>query len=99
MSAPAGWYDDPEMVNTRRYWDGGQWTDHRQEKAASQASPAPQDASQWEIWAMVAAVFVAPLGLVMGLVLWARGFRGGRTVVVTALIVMVVSYLAVQLLT
>lgn len=31
---PAGWYDDPELVNTRRYWDGQVWTEHRLEKAA-----------------------------------------------------------------
>jgi hypothetical protein len=43
MSGPAaGWYDDPEMVNTRRYWDGEKWTQHRQEKpAATQARSTP----------------------------------------------------------
>jgi hypothetical protein len=34
---PAGWYDDPKMVNTRRYWDGQKWTEHRQEVSP----PAP----------------------------------------------------------
>lgn len=28
-SAPAGWYADPEMTDTRRYWDGAAWTEHR----------------------------------------------------------------------
>lgn len=23
-----GWYAHPTMVGTRRYWDGGKWTDH-----------------------------------------------------------------------
>lgn len=27
-SAPAGWYDDPQMADTRRYWDGQRWTVH-----------------------------------------------------------------------
>lgn len=37
---PAGWYDDPELVNTRRYWDGQKWTDHRLEKTvASEEQP------------------------------------------------------------
>jgi hypothetical protein len=37
-AAPAGWYPDPELVNTRRYWDGERWTEHRQE------APAPTPA-------------------------------------------------------
>jgi hypothetical protein len=39
---PAGWYDDPTMVNTRRYWDGQKWTEHRQERTAAPSSnPTP----------------------------------------------------------
>ncbi len=25
---PAGWYPDPAVPGTQRYWDGGTWTDH-----------------------------------------------------------------------
>ncbi|GAB3785190.1 DUF2510 domain-containing protein [Nocardioides ungokensis] len=25
---PAGWYPDPVMASTRRYWDGAAWTEH-----------------------------------------------------------------------
>lgn len=28
-AAPAGWYPDPSLVDTVRYWDGSTWTDHR----------------------------------------------------------------------
>ena len=51
MSAAAGWYDDPEMVNTRRYWDGSAWTEHRQEKAAvaTQGRTCPYCASGMSI--------------------------------------------------
>jgi hypothetical protein len=27
--APAGWYPDPDQVDTQRYWDGEGWTDQR----------------------------------------------------------------------
>jgi len=34
---PAGWYPDPELASTLRYWDGGQWTEHRAPSAAAMA--------------------------------------------------------------
>ena len=37
MSAPSGWYDDPQDPTHLRYWDGVLWTDHRTPKAP----PAP----------------------------------------------------------
>lgn len=41
MTTPiqAGWYDDPEDPNGRRYWDGQNWTPHREQKQASQTAP------------------------------------------------------------
>ena len=42
---PAGWYDDPNDPSAQRYWDGKDWTPHRQRKAhppqAPRVSPAP----------------------------------------------------------
>lgn len=26
---PAGWYPDPDMAGTQRYWTGSSWTEHR----------------------------------------------------------------------
>lgn len=42
--AAPGWYPDTTMVNTRRYWDGEAWTDHRQEASAT-PHPETQDAA------------------------------------------------------
>ncbi len=49
MTTPQpGWYDDPQDANARRYWDGQQWTSHRQRKpnpqapAAATPSPPPE---------------------------------------------------------
>lgn len=44
-AAAAGWYADPSMVNTRRYWDGQNWTAHvapndAPTHAGTQAAPA-----------------------------------------------------------
>ncbi len=41
MTTPAGWYDDPNEPNAQRYWDGQDWTPHRQRKPASQPAPQP----------------------------------------------------------
>jgi Protein of unknown function (DUF2510) len=48
MTTPdqAGWYDDPNDPSAQRYWDGQDWTPHRQRKPASpsaraSAVPAP----------------------------------------------------------
>jgi len=46
---PAGWYDDPDDPSAQRYWDGKDWTPHRQRKPHSpktpRVSPAPQPPS------------------------------------------------------
>ena len=39
--APAGWYDDPKLVNTRRYWDGEKWTENRIETSGATGVGAP----------------------------------------------------------
>ena len=38
---PAGWFPDPEMANTLRYWDGSAWTDHRAPATGASALGAP----------------------------------------------------------
>lgn len=51
MTSPnqPGWYDDPQNPNAQRYWDGQNWTPHRQRKPAAQpvqpsamSAPPPQ---------------------------------------------------------
>ena len=36
-----GWFDDPNDPNALRYWDGQNWTPHRQRKPASQPTSQP----------------------------------------------------------
>lgn len=46
-SRQPGWYDDPNDSNAQRYWDGQDWTPHRQRKQASRPAarqqPPPQE--------------------------------------------------------
>jgi hypothetical protein len=68
---PAGWYDDPKMVDTRRYWDGFKWTEHRQEKPADPppAGPFENDGapSGWVTFGYLFAVFFPVVGLIIGI--------------------------------
>jgi hypothetical protein len=62
--APAGWYPHPSMADTRRYWDGAQWSDDiAPAETAPDASttqigmpvpvrsfPAPRPVGYWSRW-------------------------------------------------
>lgn len=44
---PAGWYPDPEQAGQLRYWDGGNWTEHRTpEQPAADEPPAAAEPAQ-----------------------------------------------------
>ncbi|QTX04377.1 GmrSD restriction endonuclease domain-containing protein [Agromyces archimandritae] len=34
---PAGWYPDPDAAGTRRYWNGDEWTDQREDAPPAQS--------------------------------------------------------------
>lgn len=40
MSAPAGWYPDPQDPRGQRYWDGAAWTEHTAAGAPAAAASA-----------------------------------------------------------
>jgi len=49
---PAGWYDDPEDATQYRYWDGGQWSEHRSPKAHPGAPGGDEG-----VWSVVGSTF------------------------------------------
>ena len=52
---PAGWYPDPGMAQTQRYWDGAAWTAHiaplapsaPQQMVAPASDHGPQTPEHW----------------------------------------------------
>ncbi|SOE70474.1 Protein of unknown function [Salinibacterium xinjiangense] len=52
-ATPAGWYPDPAEPAASRWWDGSQWTDHRQQPydpTASAAALAPNNTRVYTPW-------------------------------------------------
>jgi hypothetical protein len=61
---PAGWYPDPSMPGTQRYWDGVQWTDSVM--PAAYAYGMQTQTSTYAVLAIVFAFVFFPLGIVFG---------------------------------
>ena len=79
---PAGWYSDPELVNTRRYWDGAKWTEHRQELPVATAAAPITDNSGSSSWRWVGGIVVAIILAVVTLrILFGSGLLDGSTTV------------------
>jgi hypothetical protein len=76
QQVPAGWYPDPKMVGTQRYWDGSRWTEHAAPLAHA-ALPPPDGTvnSTLEMWGWLGAFFLTPVGFVIGIIIASKGGR------------------------
>ena len=87
QSTPAGWYPDPQMTRTQRYWDGAGWT----EQVAPMQVPTPvvdEPANPILIGLGYLLAVVFPIG---GLVVAAVLYRRSQT---NAILIAVFSVLA-----
>lgn len=75
---PAGWYADPSMSGTQRYWDGSSWSDHvaplhtNEGKAISQSS----DETGLVTAGIITALIIPVIGFIIGIVLLAKSKPG-----------------------
>lgn len=58
MGTKPGWYADPELAATQRYWDGQEWTDHR---APGGQQESRVRLSTWSLLGIAGAVLLALL--------------------------------------
>jgi hypothetical protein len=63
-NVPAGWYRDPDQVNTQRYWTGSAWTDQRAPMA-----PPRREPTGLMIGGVITAIAIPVIGFVIGVVL------------------------------
>jgi hypothetical protein len=75
QQTPAGWYKDPATGNDR-YWDGQQWTEQTVQK---------QDGLVIAGW--ITAILFTPAGLVIGIIVAARGNKMGYGIIALSLAV------------
>lgn len=73
-SAP-GWYDDPKMAGTLRYWDGARWTDQVAPTPASVPSPGSANAvpDGLLVAGYITMILVPIVGAVIGIIALAKG--------------------------
>lgn len=99
-STPPGWYPDPKMAGTQRYWDGNRWSDH----VAPLAGPTPTQAqteafermkanATLETVGWITAIFLPFVGVVVGIILAIRGSSRGPHVILLSLAIMGLAYL------
>ena len=74
MAPPPGWYPDPQMTGTLRYWNGAAFTSH---VAPMRGAAGPQAAPDGLITiAYVLAVLMPFIGVIVGIVVAAKGSAG-----------------------
>lgn len=90
---PPGFYDDGS--GRQRWWDGSQWTEHRQGVPAPLATEPPEDSgiSGTAVAGYVLAALIPFVGFFVGIALIARRDRHGAPVVLVSVLAFFV-YLA-----
>jgi len=74
---PAGWYPDPDQVETQRYWTGSEWTDQR--------APLPPKKESNVGVGIALAILLPFVGFIFGIVMLFRGFASGLGVMLLSM--------------
>lgn len=86
-----GWYPDPKMVDTRRYWDGAEWTDQ-----VAPVERVPERDQTGLIVAGYVLAFLFPIGgFIVGVLLPGRGRQGKhQTAIITLSVIGLLAWAA-----
>ena len=82
---PPGWYPDPKMARTQRYWDGQRWSEHVAPAAMHAVGPTRQPFSQGaEVVGWLTAIFMPIVGAIIGIVMLSKGHSRGIAMIILA---------------
>lgn len=84
-TTPAGWYPDPKMSGTQRYWDGTEWSDHVA-PAPNYQRPAQPDNSALVAVGVVTSMLLPIVGFIVGCVVANRDSKTGSIIIVLSIL-------------
>jgi VIT1/CCC1 family predicted Fe2+/Mn2+ transporter len=89
-----GWYPDQRAPGILRFWDGERWTDNVAPMApvAPVATHSPRNDNGMETAGWICAFLLPIIGVILGIILAARGNGKGAWILVVSIVVMVVLY-------
>lgn len=90
-TTPPGWYPDPKLAGTQRYWDGQRWTDNVAPLVMAPPRPASSDSNLETIGWLTAFLFPI-VGVVVGIILATRSNSKGVPILLVSIAVMAVVY-------
>lgn len=87
-SGPApGWYPDPKMAGTQRYWDGDDWSDHVAPLGAPPAANGSAGAGSGLVAAGIVTAFLIPIvGFILGIVVANKDSKSGTLIIVLSVL-------------
>ena len=94
-TTPPGWYPDPKMAGTQRYWDGARWTEHAAPMQVVAARPVGND-STLETLGWVTAILFPIAGVVIGIILATRNNSKGVPILLVSILVASVAYVVLS---
>lgn len=87
LGPPPGWYPDPRLAGTQRYWDGMGWTGHvaaaRPPVSMSEGPSGPLIGIGWTM-----TLFFPIVGLILGIVVVSKGSNQGVGMIIGSIIVL-----------